>query len=97
MGLIGNLLLKLGLKSVHMERTPITVFLLDDDRRRHRWFEKRFSGDDLDIAETVEEAKEFLAEQPTTRSFSITICFRIITSLTITTIMPIPAMRSPNG
>jgi CheY-like chemotaxis protein len=36
--------------------------LLDDDQRRHRWFIKRFKGDKLDIAETVEEAKELLAE-----------------------------------
>jgi hypothetical protein len=36
--------------------------LLDDDKRRHRWFDKRFSGDGLDIAETVEEAKVLLAE-----------------------------------
>lgn len=43
------------------ERTPITVFLLDDDRRRHRWFQKRFDGDKLDVAETVEEAKAFLS------------------------------------
>ncbi|HKP69047.1 MAG TPA: cyclic-phosphate processing receiver domain-containing protein [Pyrinomonadaceae bacterium] len=62
MSLIGNLLLKWGLKSAHTERTSITVFLLDDDRRRHKWFEKRFSGDELDIAETVEEAKTFLAK-----------------------------------
>ena len=61
MGLIGNLLLKWGLKSAHTERTAISVFLLDDDRRRHRWFEKRFAGDELDIAETVEAAKSFLS------------------------------------
>jgi hypothetical protein len=54
--------LKFGLADVSSERTPISVFLLDDDRRRHRWFEKRFTGDELDIAETVEEAKKFLAE-----------------------------------
>jgi hypothetical protein len=62
MGLVRNLLLKFGLADVSSERTPICVFLLDDDRRRHRWFEKRFSGDDLDIAETVEEAKVFLVK-----------------------------------
>ena len=61
MSLIGNLLLKWGLKSANTERTPISVFLLDDDRRRHKWFEKRFSGDELDIAETVDDAKKFLA------------------------------------
>ena len=62
MGLLRNLLLKFGLADVSSERTPIAVFLLDDDRRRHKWFEKRFSGDELDIAETVEDAKTFLAD-----------------------------------
>lgn len=55
-------MMKLGLVDLTAERSPITVFLLDDDRRRHRWFSKRFDGDELDIAETVEEAKELLAE-----------------------------------
>jgi hypothetical protein len=62
MGLVKSLLLRFGLGDLRSERTPISVFLLDDDRRRHRWFEKRFSGDVLDIAETVEEAKKFLTE-----------------------------------
>jgi hypothetical protein len=39
-----------------VERSPISVFLLDDDRRRHEWFRKRFKGDYLEIAEGVEEA-----------------------------------------
>jgi len=60
MSLFRNLLLKIGLSSPKIERTPISVFLLDDDRRRHQWFEKRFAGDDLDIAETVPDAKTFL-------------------------------------
>jgi hypothetical protein len=62
MGFVRSLLLRFGLADTKSERSPISVFLLDDDRRRHRWFEKRFAGDDLDIAETVEEAKEFLAK-----------------------------------
>ena len=62
MGLVKSLLIKLGLADLSSERTPISVFVLDDDTRRHRWFEKRFSGDDLAIAETVEEAKELLLE-----------------------------------
>ena len=62
MGFIQSLLVRFGLANVKSERTPISVFLLDDDRRRHRWFEKRFVGDGLDIAETVDEAKVFLAE-----------------------------------
>jgi len=39
------------------------VLILDDDERRHRWFIKRFNGDELDLAETVSEAKEFLSEK----------------------------------
>lgn len=60
MGLFHNLLIKLGLAEIKAERNPMTIFLLDDDARRHRWFEKRFAQDELDIAETVAEAKEFL-------------------------------------
>ncbi len=55
-------MIKLGLADLSVGRAPITVFLLDDDKRRHRWFQKRFVGDEIDIAETVEEAKEFLKE-----------------------------------
>lgn len=62
MGIWRNLLIKLGLGDLKVERNPISVFLLDDDRRRHRWFEKRFPGDEIDVAETVDEAKEFLRE-----------------------------------
>lgn len=60
MSLIRSLMIKLGLAEFKAERTPISVFLLDDDTRRHRWFRKRFDGDELDIAETVSEAKELL-------------------------------------
>lgn len=63
MSLFSNLMLRFGLAKPQAERTPISVFLLDDDERRHRWFEKRFAGDSLDIAETVEEAKEFLSRE----------------------------------
>jgi len=62
MSLIRSLLIRFGLVDVKADRSPITVFLLDDDKRRHRWFEKRFAGDELDIAETVDEAKEFLRQ-----------------------------------
>ena len=62
MSIFRSVLIKLGLADFKAERTPIAVFLLDDDNRRHRWFKKRFEGDDLDIAETVEEAKIFLGE-----------------------------------
>ena len=60
MGLLQSLLIKLGLADLSAERGPISVFLLDDDRRRHRWFKKRFSGDQMIIAETVAEAKNLL-------------------------------------
>ena len=60
MSVFRNLLLRFGLADPSAERTPISVFLLDDDRRRHRWFAKRFEGDGLDVAETVDKAKEML-------------------------------------
>lgn len=63
MSFVKNLLTRFGLASVRAERNSISVFLLDDDRRRHRWFQKRFEGDALDVAETVEAAKEFLAAE----------------------------------
>jgi hypothetical protein len=63
MSLFRSLLIKLGLADLKAERTPITVFLLDDDERRHRWFERRFNGDDLSIAETVEDAKNILEKE----------------------------------
>jgi CheY-like chemotaxis protein len=63
MSIVRSLLIKLGLADLSAERTAISVFLLDDDERRHRWFERRFAGDDLTIAETVEEAKQSLEEQ----------------------------------
>lgn len=62
MSIFRSILTRLGVAPVKVDRTPISVFLLDDDRRRHRWFEKRFDGDDLDIAETVGEAKEYLEQ-----------------------------------
>ena len=63
MSILRSVMIRLGLSDLSAERAPISVFLLDDDHRRHSWFEKRFKGDDLDIAETVEEAKDFLKEK----------------------------------
>jgi CheY-like chemotaxis protein len=60
MGLLKSLMIRFGLADLKAERAPISVMLLDDDHRRHRWFKKRFDGDTLDIAETVEEAKVLL-------------------------------------
>lgn len=56
MSIIKGLLIRLGLADLKSERTPIKIFLLDDDHRRHRWFKKRFEGDEIDIAETVGDA-----------------------------------------
>lgn len=60
MTMISRVLTKLGLGNIAATRAPIRVFLLDDDTRRHRWFTERFNGDHLDIAETAQEAIEFL-------------------------------------
>jgi hypothetical protein len=62
MGILRSLLIRFGLASFDATRAPISVFLLDDDQRRHRWFKKRFQGDEVTIAETVEDAKKHLAE-----------------------------------
>lgn len=62
MGIIRSLLIRFGLADLSVDRGPIAVMVLDDDERRHRWFKKRFVGDDLDIAATVEEAKILLAD-----------------------------------
>jgi DNA-binding LacI/PurR family transcriptional regulator len=61
MSLWQSLLNKLGLKSMRAERHPIRVFLLDDDKRRHRWFTARFKGDLVDIASDVKEALQLLS------------------------------------
>ena len=61
MHLVRSLLSKLGLGNISAERHPIRVFLLDDDRRRHRWFATRFKGDVIDVAHDVREARELLA------------------------------------
>ena len=61
MGILRGVLNRLGLTSVEATRSSIRVFLLDDDTRRHEWFTKRFDGDDLDIADTVVQAREYLS------------------------------------
>ncbi len=60
MGIIRSILIRIGLADLSAERNPINIFLLDDDTRRHRWFVKRFQGDQVDIAENVAEAKTLL-------------------------------------
>lgn len=61
MPLLHSLLSKLGLGKVKAERHPIRVFLLDDDKRRHRWFSARFKGDFVDVADNVEQAHQLLS------------------------------------
>ncbi len=60
MGILRQVMNKIGLADATTARSPIRVFLLDDDRRRHEWFAKRFAGDELDIAEDVARARELL-------------------------------------
>jgi len=60
MSLLQSLLSKLGLNQIRAERHPIRVFLLDDDKRRHRWFAARFKGDFVEIADNVEQAQALL-------------------------------------
>jgi hypothetical protein len=62
MSILRSVLIRLGLADLSAGRTAISVLLLDDDDRRHRWFLKRFDGDELDIAESVDEAKALLGE-----------------------------------
>ena len=57
-----SLLIRLGLADLSAEREPMDVFVLDDDERRHEWFENRFKRDNLEIAVDVEEAKEVLSQ-----------------------------------
>jgi hypothetical protein len=62
MGVLNSLLTKLGLSDLGAERHPIRVFLLDDDIRRHQWFAQRFKGDFIDVAHSVEQARQLLSE-----------------------------------
>lgn len=62
MSFFRGLLIRFGLASINADRGPIRVMLLDDDERRHRWFKKRFVGDEVDVAIDVPEAKELLTE-----------------------------------
>jgi hypothetical protein len=62
MGLLQSILIKIGLADLTAERNPISIFLLDDDTRRHRWFVKRFAKDEVSIAENVTTAKDLLNE-----------------------------------
>ena len=62
MSLVRSLLNKLGFHRVSAERNPIRVFLLEDDKRRHQWFVKRFAGDEIDIADTVQAGRELLSK-----------------------------------
>lgn len=61
MPLLNSLLTKLGISKTRVERHPIRVFLLDDDKRRHQWFSARFKGDVIDVADNVESAQQFLS------------------------------------
>ena len=61
MGILRSILIRLGMADLERGRDPIEIFVLDDDERRHRFFRKRFKGDFIEFAESVEEAKERLS------------------------------------
>ncbi len=60
MSLIKTILIKTGFASHKTNRGPISVFILDDDERRHRWFRSRFKGDHVEFAQTAEDAIRLL-------------------------------------
>lgn len=60
MGLLRSILIKLRLADFKSELQPMSVFVLDDDERRHRFFNRKFETDEVAIAMTVAEAKEIL-------------------------------------
>ena len=62
MRVLHSLLEKIGLNKSAIERHPIRVFLLDDDSRRHKWFEVRFKGDFIHVAKNVAQAQKLLSE-----------------------------------
>lgn len=62
MSFFNNLLLRFGLADPKVERAPSRVLLLDDDTRKHKWFKKRLAGVEVEIAETVEQAKDLLTD-----------------------------------
>ena len=65
MGVLDGLLNKLGLSDygASARRSPLRVFLLDDDTLRHEWFARRFRGDQIDVAIDPLRAIELLSEK----------------------------------
>src|ERR671939_1484497 len=61
MGILRSLLGKIGLGDALTPRTPVRVFLLDDDTARHDWFARQFKGDRVDVAADAERAVELLS------------------------------------
>jgi hypothetical protein len=62
MGILRGLLSRLGVVGVSAKRSPIRVFLLEDDTRRQAWFSKRFAGDQVDITDDVSQARDLLSQ-----------------------------------
>ncbi len=62
MRLLRSLLTKIGFAEAEAVSDPLYIFLLDDDVRRHEWFQRRFANDYVDIAETPDEAIKRLRE-----------------------------------
>ncbi len=53
-------MIRLGLADLSAQRSPIDIFVLDDDERRVRWFRKRFKGDRIETTDNPEKAKELI-------------------------------------
>ena len=61
MGILHQLLDKIGLGGALTPRAPVRVFLLDDDTLRHEWFARQFKGDLLEVAADAARAVELLS------------------------------------
>lgn len=60
---LNRILSKFGINRDAAARSPLAVFVLDDDVRRHEWFQKRFPKDILHVAETAPEGIEMLSRE----------------------------------
>lgn len=63
MNVLSRVLNRIGIGRDEAARLPLRVFVLDDDVRRHEWFQRRFPGDLLHVAESVGDALELLSSE----------------------------------
>jgi CheY-like chemotaxis protein len=60
MNVLNKILTGFGIIKEVANESPLRVFVLDDDVRRHEWFQRRFPRDLLHVVETVPEAIQVL-------------------------------------